>query len=321
MRKNKAPGFFRAASPRFTRQVICGIALLSVSVGALAASKSDSRPTAAKPAAHTKVDPNQAATASQDLRDPVNLIEVMDPNSGANTIVQQAERWNRYLALTYSSAALGGAGNRALRVTMIDLQNVFPPNEKCCPPPDFSAFEADTCTADAAGCFRWVGSPEVAPEFADAPELGGFTGAQLQCTPHFRSDWATQGTVFVTGREVLPSSAYLVEVVNESLAVVGTVQLLQTSRWSDVVAPFSPPDVSSQPDFQDVSAIVDRFRGIAGAGPKVRAQLQPSWINMFSDVSFLDVSAAIDAFQGLAYPAAWSPVACAGASVCSHCLP
>lgn len=113
----------------------------------------------------------------------------------------------------------------------------------------------------------------------------------------------------VTGFEVTPSSIYEIAAFaagcagNENVCVaVSSPISLSMSRWGDVVPPFVPPSDTTQPDFADISAIVDKFKSVEGAISKVRAQLQSAQPDPAADVSILDISACVDAFKGLAYP-------------------
>jgi len=77
---------------------------------------------------------------------------------------------------------------------------------------------------------------------------------------------------------------------------------VSTARWGDVAEPFNPPDPSAQPDFNDISALVDKFRGLPAAAIKASAQLQPNVPNPIAEVNFDDISAGVNAFRGLPYP-------------------
>ena len=56
------------------------------------------------------------------------------------------------------------------------------------------------------------------------------------------------------------------------------------------------------PDFVDISSLVSKFQGEAGAPIKARAQLQPNLVNPANSVSFADIGHAVSSFQGVPYP-------------------
>ncbi len=218
---------------------------------------------------------------------------------------------NRFLSfLVPQAAAASGPSLTALRVRIVDLQNPQPPNAACCPPPDLSMYEADTCSAagETDGCVRWIGPPVTILESQDSPGLGAFRGARLGCSPYYHA-WSAEGLVHVTGAEVVPSSAY--EIVNvgglcmgneDGCVFVSEPLAIVTARHGDVVAPFNPPDPSTQPDAVDVASLVNKFKNAPGAPSKTSAQLQPNVPNLNADQDALDIAACVDAFKGFAYP-------------------
>jgi len=206
-------------------------------------------------------------------------------------------RKNRSLSIMVAPATAAGSEPAALRVRLVSLHHPSPPNAPCCPGPDFTASENQ---------IRWVGSPTTFPESAEVPAAGSFVAAKLQCAP-FYHDWTTVGMFHLYGDAVVPSSEYVVQSILQgsdvgSESAYSAELPIETSRWGDVDEPFSPPDPTTQPDFVDVSRVVDKFKNLAGAPIKTRAMLQPDDPNMNQDVSFLDISATVDAFKGLAYP-------------------
>lgn len=148
----------------------------------------------------------------------------------------------------------------------------------------------------------WVGEPSLV---VVGPGVGSeFLISNLACIPVFR-DWSDISTLHITGPEIIPSTTYHVQHVYEPCyAPEGTVAsaplVVTTPRWGDIVAPFNPPSLTTQPDFVDVSAVVDRFRSAPSSPDLTRADLEPQTPNQ--DVNFSDISAVIDAFKGLAYP-------------------
>ena len=85
--------------------------------------------------------------------------------------------------------------------------------------------------------------------------------------------------------------------------------MIQTAKWGDAVLPAFPATSAQQPDFSDISSLVDKFRGLAGAPVKARAMLQPNQPDPNLSVGFGSISAAVDAFLGRPYPFE-GPVAC-----------
>ena len=213
---------------------------------------------------------------------------------------------NRFVSFSVPPTAAA----TALRVRIIELQNPVPPNAACCPPPDFSMYEADTCAAagETNDCTRWVGPPVTVLESQDSPGFGAFRGARLGCNPYYHA-WSAEGLLHVTGAEVVPSSAY--EIVNvgglcmgneDGCVFVSEPLAIVTARHGDVVAPFNPPDPSTQPDAVDVASMVNKFKNAPGAPSKTSAQLQPNVPNLNADQDALDIAACVDAFKGFAYP-------------------
>lgn len=191
----------------------------------------------------------------------------------------------------------GQSGQRtAIRVRLVNLQDPNPPNTPANPPRDFSAFE---------NTFRWVGAPQVFPETSSP--LPTFDAAALQCEPYFM-DWSTFDILHVYGPEIMPSSQYEVQAIEEACYFGGqstafsSALLMATRRWGDVVDPFQPPSENPQPDGLDIVALVNKFKGLAGAPIKASAKLSGATLNLVNNVNGLDISAGIDAFKGLAYP-------------------
>ena len=114
----------------------------------------------------------------------------------------------------------------------------------------------------------------------------------LQCTPCYHQDWSTVGLLHVTGSAIVPSSTYEVENLaascydnGASCTAVSTSLSISTTRWSDVVDPFNPPSRTSQPDFRDIAALVNKFKSALGAAIKARALSVET--NAFGDVDIV----------------------------------
>lgn len=193
---------------------------------------------------------------------------------------------NRYLA--FQAPASWADQEIALRVTLQSLDG-------------FSGFDGEV---------RWAGSPQAYP---DDPNLGStFPAAVLQCDPTF-VNWDTDEPSYLIGVEVVPNSVYRLQAVdvtcqadlaNESC--YSSALEVVTDQWGDVVSPFGG---ESQPNFGDITAIVDKFKDLASAISKTRAQLQPNLVNPLIAVNFADIAAAVEAFKGSAYSYA-GPVSC-----------
>lgn len=203
----------------------------------------------------------------------------------------------RYLSLTVTGAP---GATSAIRVTLVQLMVPDPPNLAQFPAPDFTAH---------AGGVRWLGPVGDCVESESPPMT--FKCALLQCTPHY-TDWAADlgGQVLhITGVEVLPSSNYDILEVAQSCAGVesncrdiSAPLHLRTLRWGDIVAPFQAPSPEplTQPNIADISACVDKFRGLASAPIVARADVNPSPPN--HQVQIPDIASVVDGFKGFAYP-------------------
>jgi len=117
----------------------------------------------------------------------------------------------------------------------------------------------------------------------------------------------------VTGSAIVPSSVYDVENLaaacqgNEAgCAAISSALSISTTRWGDVVESFNPPSTTSQPDFTDIGALVNRFKSALGAPIMARVLLAGTNafgdVNIVPDLNFTHISACVDAFKGLPYP-------------------
>lgn len=202
---------------------------------------------------------------------------------------------NRYIS--FSIPATNAFDPRvALRVTLSSMQHPNPANLPQFPPQSFAEFE---------GKIRWVGPPGLCQETEAPPTT--FNCASLQCEPNF-ADYGSVGLLHVAGTEVIPSSMYLVQSLaftcegdHENCTAVSTSRTLRTARWGDVVAPFQNPSPAalSQPDIVDVTAVIDKFRGVPTASITARTDLGPDLPNRA--VNIADVANCVDAFKGFAY--------------------
>jgi hypothetical protein len=179
-----------------------------------------------------------------------------------------------------------------------------------------------------------VGKPGTFLESQDAPGIGNFKAARVQCAPYYH-DWGSEGTIHVVGAEVIPSSSYEVEVFaascmgNEATCLdVSAPVTIGTRRFGDIAAAFNPPSTTTQPDAIDITQLVNKLKNVTGAPLKVKAQLQPNLPELNADVNALDIVAVVDAVKQLAYAfsgpcpcpsqAACGALACpAGSAVCT----
>jgi len=203
----------------------------------------------------------------------------------------------------------------AIRIQLIELHHTNYPCDVCIFP--FVAFE---------GMHVWVGPPNEYAESDASAET--FQSSIAQCTPYYH-DWSTGGLLNVTGVTIVPGSMYRVEQVAITcqgreddpdcqpggVNVSSQLEIKTTYRWADVEEPYSTaPFDFSHPNFGDVSALVDRFRHVPGALPKVRALLVGDdafgTLDVAEQFGFQHISACLDAFRGQAYP--HRPGQCAG---------
>lgn len=216
-----------------------------------------------------------------------------------SVLVDPSTDKTRFISFTIPAAQ----STTALRVRLNSLHHVVPPYSGG-PSIPFSSFE---------GHVRWVGP---STQYVESNASGtSFLASRLQCTPHYQ-DWSTLGLLHVTGSAIVPSSVYEVENVssacigNESVCTsVSSPVTVATTRWADVETPYSPPRPSGQPDFADVSALVNKFKSAPGAPIKARALLagEDAFGNITSttlgvDFSFTHIAACVDAFRGKPYP-------------------
>ncbi len=188
----------------------------------------------------------------------------------------------RFVSFMMDELLPGGCGPpRAVRITYVNLDG-------------FASFNGQT---------RWLSAPSVYPEVGTP---GGFSAAELQCTPHF-DNFGTPGMIHVFGAGIVPNSTYEIQSVNQTCpdlndpACYSAPLVVQTSAWGDVVIPFLATD-PFQPNFKDITAQVASFLASPGAPIKARAQLQPSTPAPTNAIDFKDITAAVSAFLGDPYP-------------------
>lgn len=213
-------------------------------------------------------------------------------------------------------------GLSAIRVRMDSLYapTPLPPGS-----PDFSSFEGDV---------RWVGPPVELPEFSESgPPYSQPTwmGALLQCEPYYAT-WEGIGTLHVYGAEIMPSSTYTMQQVADQCggqlgaeSVYSAPLVVATSVWGDAAAPYAGEGGGAQPDFSDISAVVDKFLG-AATPPKVQTLLRDNVPPVNATIDFHDISLSVDGFLGQPYPHSGpctcpSTVTCPALDACGRCTP
>lgn len=139
-----------------------------------------------------------------------------------------------------------------------------------------------------------------------SPEGTEFRTAELQCDP-FIADWSSVGLLHVYGAAVIPDALYSIRTASEECVLSGQQWCMgfpfhyETNKWGDVTEPYLG---SAQPNFGDITYIVDAFKN--SMGTDVRADLlgpgstgQPNTPDEKSN--FVDITAAVDAFKGQSF--------------------
>jgi hypothetical protein len=192
---------------------------------------------------------------------------------------------NRYLSFDMGHQ---GGRTQSIRVTFQSL------------PPPFDALN---------GTVRWVGTAMSTSETSGTTDPGAgatFQTALIECDP-VPLDWSAVGVIHVFDRAIFPGAAYDVQVVNAGLEDVESAfsepLTVVTSRWGDLVGDCSGASCSS-PDgdvnFDDIAAIVDKFKNLPNAIQKSRADIAPEIVDRVVD--FVDIPLVVNAFRGLPYP-------------------
>lgn len=202
---------------------------------------------------------------------------------------------NRFISFSTSDTM-----QRALRLRFVGLHNVNPPYTGGTANPCF-ACPGNTC-AGCAGQIRYIGPPT--QYFEHGPGSMPRYASALQCTAHYQN-WSTVGLLDVRGSGILPDSEYEIERMLGENAACSKELTFFTGRWGDGVYPFAGSG-TTQPDFGDISAIVDKYKNVAGAPRKARCMLAGRGasgdVNLAIDVDFTHISACVDAFKGKPFP-------------------
>lgn len=182
--------------------------------------------------------------------------------------------------------------NTAIRVTLRSLYHPDPPIKNG---PDFTVFE---------GAVRWVGPHDVYHESDE--ESPTFFAASLQCDSYF-ADWSGIDLLHIFGSEILPNSIYDLQSVSDECADLNDPDCYSkslevvTGSWGDMIEPFNPPDDSSQPNINDVLALVGKWLGKLSP-LKSMAQLQPQIPNPAIAINISDVLLGVKAWLSSPYP-------------------
>ena len=211
------------------------------------------------------------------------IAESTIPDAGFGTRV-------RYLGFQANPDSAGKS--QAIRVTLTDLPVPF---------------------EYAEGRVMWVGAPYDVSEVAGKPDSTPptFKLADLQCDPFF-ADWTQFGVVYVRSESFVPLGLYDLQAIDNTCAPENELDYsgplpVTLSRWGDAVGTNNAASPQGTVDFNDISSVVDKFKGLPGAPSKSRADVAPSLPDKIVD--FQDIPSIVDAFRGLAYPYAGPPVA------------
>jgi hypothetical protein len=229
----------------------------------------------------TCVDANSDGLADACDKCPNNPLKTVPDASGCSSPPPLLGRF-----IPYDPPGLGISS--ALRVELTSLYHPNPPNNPCCPGPDFSSME---------GQYRWVGPPQQIMDMqATYPQSVSY--AALQCTPHY-TNWDEQlagGKLYIMGKEIIPSSHYLLEVFPQSGGgPIETLELM-TSRWGDINSA-----TLGTPNALDVGMQVDKVKGLSLSLRPVH-KLLPALVNPAAAINAAEIGAAADAVKGMAYP-------------------
>jgi len=177
---------------------------------------------------------------------------------------------------------------------------------------------------EAVGRALWVGSPTAYPE-EDASQPGRtFTGATLTCAPYLH-DWSGLGTLHITAGEIIPDSAYKIELYDPTCGTVDDPTcyfgeyVSYTSKFGDFVTPYDVNGINVQPDFADINAVVEKFLAAPDAPIKAISHLVPNTPQSSKPIDFNTISATVSAFLGTPYeamPGITGPCTCPSTVTC-----
>jgi len=160
---------------------------------------------------------------------------------------------------------------------------------------------------EADGRMLWVGPPDDYPEENSAQPNLTFVGAPLVCEPYFQV-WDGIEVLHVFGAEIVPNSIYEVHTIDSTCASqigqgfdFGVPLGMTTGTWGDVAPLYADPQNPPQPDFNDISALVQKFLAAPTAPIKAAAQLQPNVVFPDRAIDFRDIAADVSAFLSRPY--------------------
>ena len=149
---------------------------------------------------------------------------------------------------------------------------------------------------------------------AACPPLYVQADGRLGPNPLFRTS-EVWGTVSIRDERIIPGNTYIVrcDYGHVGAPLLSYDVCVTSAEWGDAVGDFiggewTPPNETV--DFNDISAIVDAFKGLPTAPLIHRADLigaSGSECTPNADIDFLDISAAVDAFKAYSY---WESTMC-----------
>lgn len=214
-------------------------------------------------------------------------------------VVDNGPKGSRYFRFSAPAPSTAGVPQEVVRVKITSLDGFATP------------------TPDTL----YVGEPFDAPdENSGSPGLT-FRTANLSCEPVFHA-WSAEGTVAVYGGEIVPLSSYEIQRADSSCPDLSdescwsTAVAVSTGKFADMAAPYEGSG-SSQPDFTDISADVDKFLASPTAPPKALAQLHPNVVFPLRPIDFADIADAVSSFLGTSYSSLYSgPCTCPSTVTC-----
>jgi len=193
---------------------------------------------------------------------------------------------NRYLRFRAPSQPGAAEWDEIIRIRVVDLDGFSVPDP----------------------IVLYLGQPFAAPE-EDSSQPGlTFAAAPLDCAASAHA-WASENVISAFGAEIMPTSIYEVQ---RSYATCpdwadcdycwSQPLTITTGKWGDVAPLFDGDDPNApQPDFNDISALVQKFLAAPGAPIKAFAQLRPNRPFPDRPIDFKDIAYAVSAFLGISY--------------------
>lgn len=155
----------------------------------------------------------------------------------------------------------------------------------------------------------WVSAPfevtELSSETGPMP-MPNFMAAGLTCDPVFL-DWGPIGPLHVFDSAILPNASYNVQAIAETCYSAGTMSCspalgADTSLYGDLVGECiagscTPPNGNR--DFNEISAVVDKFLNRPTAPKKSQADVFPDLVDF--KIDFGAIPAVVNGSLGLPY--------------------